>query len=313
VEGLERDLQRSLREYDRFLLQHEYALRGYERDRLNLQERVEDAETDLEEARELYRIETISRSELSDAEEAVDDAQDAIQDHEALVEEAVALHELSRQNYEDDIAALREEIDDLRARLAETRVTAPITGRVVSIEDAATVSGELLKQYATILEIADTRDPVIRSEIEEQYVSLIDVGTPVAVEVGGSRRPAAIERIGQFASSSSEGGTPTVELDIAVDSVADELLPGSSALVEVLIGQIDDALVLPRGPYLTSGNRRYLYRIAGERAERIEVEYGTITDERVQIVTGVRPGDRIVTSSYQSFVDKRTITLGGDQ
>ena len=92
-----------------------------------------------------------------------------------------------------------------------------------------------------------------------------------------------------------------------------EILPGSSALVEILIGEIADAVVLPRGSYLTSGNRRYLYHIDGETASRIEVEYGEITDDYVQIISGVQPGDQIITSSYQNYVDHQTVELGEDK
>ena len=84
-------------------------------------------------------------------------------------------------------------------------------------------------------------------------------------------------------------------------------------LVEILIGEIADAVVLPRGPYLTSGNRRYLYRVDGETATRVDVEYGEITDEYVQVISGVQPGDRIITSSYQNYIDHQSIEVGEDR
>ncbi|MFW5744982.1 MAG: efflux RND transporter periplasmic adaptor subunit [Spirochaetota bacterium] len=311
--SLERSLERSLRELDRFTLQHEYDLRSFERQRDKLEQALENARADLAETRELFEIGSATRTQVEDAEQAASDAGEAIADHEAEVEEAIALHELSLANYRDDIEATRLEIADIEERLAATTIRAPVSGRVVTIADAATVSGELLKQYASIVQIADTRDPLVESEIDEQYVPLIEVGREIAVETGGVRYEGAIERIGQIASTTNDGGTPTVEVDVAIETAGDgsqvEILPGASALVEVLIGRIDDALVLPRGPYLTSGNRRYLYRVSDGRADRIEVEYGTITEDRVQVVAGVAAGDRIITGSYQSYVDRESVLL----
>ncbi|MFW5738404.1 MAG: efflux RND transporter periplasmic adaptor subunit, partial [Spirochaetota bacterium] len=284
-----------------------------ERQRDKLEQALENARADLAETRELFEIGSATRTQVEDAEQAASDAGEAIADHEAEVEEAIALHELSLANYRDDIEATRLEIADIEERLAATTIRAPVSGRVVTIADAATVSGELLKQYASIVQIADTRDPLVESEIDEQYVPLIEVGREIAVETGGVRYEGAIERIGQIASTTNDGGTPTVEVDVAIETAGDgsqvEILPGASALVEVLIGRIDDALVLPRGPYLTSGNRRYLYRVSDGRADRIEVEYGTITEDRVQVVAGVAAGDRIITSSYQSYVDRESVLL----
>ena len=50
--------------------------------------------------------------------------------------------------------------------------------------------------------------------------------------------------------------------------------------------------------------------IQGNTARRTEVEYGEITDDRVQITAGLDPGDRVITSSYQTFIDQQEIQLG---
>lgn len=309
---LQRTLERDQREYERFLLQHEYSLRSLDRERDALAKELEEAEESLETQRDLLGLGSATASSVTDAEDAVEDARYAIEDHDATVEETVALYELSVQNYEDDIRSVEEEIADIDARLADTRITAPISGRIVSVSDAASTSGELLTQYTTILEIANTSNPVILAEIEEQYVPSIQSGQPVAVEVTGVRYPGEIERIGQIASSGADGGTPTVEIDVVIPQVG-ELIPGTSALLEVLIGEVDDAVVLPRGPYLTSGNRRYLFVIEGDTARRVEVTYGEITESRVQIVNGVQPGELVIISSYQSFVDRQQIEIGDSE
>jgi HlyD family secretion protein len=309
----ERDLERQLRELDRFLLQHEYTLRSYDRQRQNLLDSIDDAEEEATEVQELFDLGAASQGELDDADDRVEETRDALEDHDADVEEYQALHELNTANYEDDIAELEEEIAELEERISDTVVFAPISGRVISVSDAATTDGEILSQNEEILQLADTRNPLVETEIEEQYVGFITEGQPVAVEISSSRIPGGVERVGLTAQTTTSGGTPTVELDVALDVGEAEILPGSSALVEILIGEIADAVVLPRGPYLTSGNRRYLYRIDGETATRIDVEYGEITDEYVQVVSGVQPGDRIITSSYQNYIDHQTIELGEDR
>jgi len=306
-------LERQLREYDRFQLQNQYDVRGYDRKRNNLVDDLGDAQDELDETQELYDIGSASRSELLAAQDKVDTAQDAIDDHDAEVEEAQAIYELNKSNNEDDIQAIRDSIADLQARVSDARVRSPMTGRVISVADEATRSGERITQYQTLMDIADSRNPLIETEIEEQYVSAVAVGQPVAVDISGTRVAGVVERVGLTATSSSDGGTPTVELDVAVDVGDSEITIGTSTIVEVLIGEVPDAVILPRGPYLTSGNREYLYRVEGNTAQRIRVTYGTITDDAVQIVSGVEPGDRIITSSYTNFIDSETVELGGNE
>ena len=306
-------LQRQLRDYDRFLLSHQYDVRAFDRKRASLLSAVDDAEEELADVRELHELGSASLSELEDARDRLEDAEDAQEDHDAEVEQALAIHELTKSNYDDDIQTIREEITDLEDRLADTRVTSPIDGRVISIAEAATTTGERIQQYQTLMEISDSRNPLILTEIEEQYVDRISVGRPVAVEISGTRVEGAIERIGLTAQSASDGGTPTVELDVAINSGGSEIISGTSTVVEVLIGEVAGALVLPRGPFLTSGNRTYLYRVENGTASRVTATYGTITGSAVQILTGVEPGDTIITSSYSNFIEHETITLGGRQ
>lgn len=308
--SLERSYERSRRDYDRYLLSHAFNLQGYDRKRANLLVAIEDAEESLAATRELQQIGSVSLRELREAERKVSTAYDALADHDADVDQAISLHRLSVQNYEDDLQATRGEIDALGARIAATTIAAPITGRVIAVSAAARNTGELVAQYATLVELADTRNPLVRATIEEQYVASVSVGQPVAVEISGSRVAGAIERIGQTAATGSDGGT-VVELTVAIDIGSSEVLPGSSALAEVLLGEIPDALVLPRGPFLTSGNRRYLYVVEDGTARRVPVEFGLVTTSLVQITSGVRAGDQIITSSYQNYIDRQEIILGG--
>ena len=131
----------------------------------------------------------------------------------------------------------------------------------------------------------------------------------MVVTVSGREFPGSIERIGLLAEAPPAGGTPTVDLDFSVEAQSIEVIPGSTALAELVVGVVPDALVLPRGAYLTTGNRRYVFKRDGAAAVRTQVTYGAVTEQYVEIVTGVGAGDEIITSSYQSFVDFTRIEL----
>ena len=308
----QRSLERSLREFDRFLLQHEFSMRSAARQRSMLELELDDAIAHRTDVEELASVDLATAADRESARRRVESATAALDDHDASRDETLALHELSRRNYEDDIAATRQTIADLELRLAATRVTAPISGRVISIADAARTPGVVLQQYGQLMEIADTRNPLVQSQIEQQYVGLVGIGHPVAVEISGSRVAGQIERIGLTAATAAAGGTPVVDIDVALSVGDGEFVPGSTTVLELVVGEIPDAMVLPRGPFLTSGNRQFVYRVDGTTATRVAVTYGAVTNDYVQILTGVRPGDRIITSSYAGFLDRESITLGGN-
>ena len=131
------------------------------------------------------------------------------------------------------------------------------------------------------------------------------------VTISGQDFPGSIERIGLLAVIPSGGGPPEVELDLSVEVEDFEALPGGTALAELIVGVVPDALVLPRGPFLSTGNHLYLYKVEGSTAVRTQATFGAVTEQYVQIVSGVSAGDEIVTSSYQNYIDFASIDLGG--
>ena len=68
-------------------------------------------------------------------------------------------------------------------------------------------------------------------------------------------------------------------------------------------------MTIPRGPYLTTGSQRYLYKVEGSIARRVAVTFGLMEGNTVEILSGVEPGDEVITSGYQNFVEYEEITL----
>ena len=70
-----------------------------------------------------------------------------------------------------------------------------------------------------------------------------------------------------------------------------------------------NVLKLPRGAFVESGGGRVAYVVEGELAMRREIELGAISASEVEIVRGLRQGERIIVSDTSGFGDARTIIL----
>jgi HlyD family secretion protein len=68
-------------------------------------------------------------------------------------------------------------------------------------------------------------------------------------------------------------------------------------------------MMIPRGPYLTTGSQRYLYKVEGNVARRVDVTFGVMEGNTVEVLTGVEAGDEVITSGYQNFIEFEQITL----
>ena len=307
----QRNLVQNTRAHESLLLNREQAELNSAQIRRQLDVALVDAQEDLADAQELHTVGTITTTALENAETTADDARKALEDHDAAANIAEKLFQLARQDSEDNLEATRENLIDLEKQLEETRIRSPIEGRVVWTIDAITAIGEPIAQSTLILRVADTRDPFVETAIEEQYVSDISLGQQVVVTMSGRDVPGSIERIGLLAVIPADGGPPQVDLDLSVEVQDFEALPGGTALAELIVGVVPDALVLPRGPFLSTGNHLYLFKIDGNTAARTQATFGAVTERYVQIISGVSAGDEIITSSYQNYIDFETVDLGG--
>ena len=120
----------------------------------------------------------------------------------------------------------------------------------------------------------------------------------------------AFESLANLATKAgTEGAAATVPVTLSFDSPPPGLRIGASAAVDIEVGRREDALYLPRGPYLTTGGERVAYVAEGETAVRQSVVFGLIDGERVEVVDGLSEGQRVVVSSYEAFIDRETVRL----
>ncbi len=62
-----------------------------------------------------------------------------------------------------------------------------------------------------------------------------------------------------------------------------------------------DSLCLPRAPYLTSGQQLFVYRIENDSAIRTDVQFGMLQGNYIQVLSGLKAGDLVITSSYDQY------------
>ena len=196
-----------------------------------------------------------------------------------------------------------------QTRIAALAIASPIGGVVLAVEPALTVAGSSIARNQRLFTIADPDSAVIELQVEERHAPALRDGQPVALTVGTRTLAGAVIAIGSVARQAADGLGATVLVRVRPDPETGPLLPGASAVGVLEIGVKEAALVLPRGPFLTTGSQRYLYRVEAERAVRVAATFGLIEGNRVEVVTGVAEGDRVIVSGYQNFIEHDTVSL----
>ena len=130
----------------------------------------------------------------------------------------------------------------------------------------------------------------------------------MTVTIGSDTMNAEIIKIGKIATMDDDGLSAMVTVRAKPDTDK-SLTPGASAVASITLGIENNVLLLPRGSYLTTGSQKWIYRIEGDKAYKTEVNFGSIEGTEVEILSGLSEGDRIITSSYQNFIDEEVIEI----
>jgi HlyD family secretion protein len=299
-------LEKTRRDLEKLTLEHDYDTAAAARARPGLQRAVDDAVKDTADERALVAANAAPARDLKTAQDREDAAREALAKADADGAHAAAVYQLSRRNMEADIALLAAAAGRLQEAIDDLTVRAPFDGTIMEVNAQL---GAFISQYQKLFHLADTAHPQVVLDVPEDSVPGLAAGQQVTVINGAGRFSGTIERIGLEAQVGSSGSSATVPVYVTPAAVPGGVLPGSSATGEITLGTKKGALVLPRGPYLSSGNERWVYRISGGEAVRTEVSYGIIQADEVEVVAGLQAGDRIVTSGYQDYIDRERVRL----
>jgi HlyD family secretion protein len=267
---------------------------------------VADADTALLRARELEAAGAGTPKETADRERALLEARETLLLGELSYRESAQSYAMQRANLLDRLASLGLSRADYESRLAALDVRTTLAGRILSWK---LVEGDLVSRYGALATVADTTRPEARFAVPETTAPKLGVGMEVAISVGSSSYRGTITNVSLEATASSDLGS-TVSVTAVFEGTPPEFTAGTTAGGEILLGEKADAVLLPRGPFLSSGGGRYVYVVEDGFAIRKPVTFGITRGSVVEVSTGLNYGDRVITSDYGPFSGRERVKLG---
>ncbi len=187
----------------------------------------------------------------------------------------------------------------------QLHIKAPIEG--VIIERAAT-TGELVDKSKTIYTISDPTQLWAIAEVKERDIAAVKAdqdATFEALAYPDEKFHGKVILVG----NQVESGSRTIEVRIAVENSDGRLKPGMFADVEIVTTILDNVLLIPDNALQTDGEDQIVFvALDGNKFAKRVVKLGLEQSGRVQILSGVKAGENVVTDG--SFVLKSEMLKG---
>jgi len=314
TDDLEWELVKSQAAYDEALrsakkddTSYEFSIRQQDISIKTAERNLANAKDNLEQTQGLFERNIASSSELSSAKNAVADASDSLELAKLNREQTVTQYELALTNRATDLAQKIKTIEDLKQSIADCTIRSGTNGKVYSL---AVAVGDRVNSYATVAVVADPSDIQVGIDVAENRIGEVKAGNPVTVTIGDTAVKGSVTNIASSATTSSSSSASTVRVTADFSAVPPNAIVGGSVSTEIQVGIIENALVLPRGPYLSSGNYSNVYVISDNAsAEKRAASFGISDGTVIQVVSGLEEGERIITSAYQEFIHLPTVSL----
>jgi cobalt-zinc-cadmium efflux system membrane fusion protein len=104
--------------------------------------------------------------------------------------------------------------------------------------------------------------------------------------------------------------TRTVEVWVLLDNKRGLLKPNLFARADIVLGQNEAALTVPNVAILEANGEKFVFVHQGEKYDRVDVTLGAIDDQYSEVLTGIVPGDEVVTQGAREIY---TLWLAGGQ
>jgi HlyD family secretion protein len=145
----------------------------------------------------------------------------------------------------------------------------------------------------------------VRVPIDELYLPKISVGLPSTTDFAGKTYRLMITYI-----------YPTIqngrfEVDMNFDGETPQgIRRGQSLRMRIELGQASEELLLPVGGFYKDTGGNWVFVMDGEgKAVRRDIKLGRKNTENFEVLEGLMPGDRVITSSYENFGDNQVLLL----
>lgn len=142
--------------------------------------------------------------------------------------------------------------------------------------------------------------------IDENYIDRVEAGLQGKVERQGKKYDVTLYKV------YPEVAEGTFKADLRLDGVMPEnIRVGQTYYINLQLEEPTEAVLVPRGAFFksTGGHKAFVLSQDGKSATLRDIKIGRQNPQYYEVLEGLEPGERIITSSYKNFGNATNLRL----
>jgi HlyD family secretion protein len=200
------------------------------------------------------------------------------------------------QGSQNALAVMKEKVGDLVVR-------APIDGQLTSLDAEV---GENKNKGDRLGEIDVLSGFKVRVDIDQHYLSRVYIGLKGSFSFADTTYNLVVKKV----YSQVTNGSFQVDMEFA-GAVPKGIRRGQTLQVLLALSEQRQSVLVPKGGFFQQTGGNWIFKVSadGSKAYRVNIQLGSANTDYYEVTDGLKPGDVVITSSYENFGDKQELEL----
>ncbi len=208
------------------------------------------------------------------------------------------------------IKQMRESLENMKLNMQMIRkrkdnlaVKAPIDGELGLLEVAL---GQSIGSGAKIGQINELGSFKIEAQIDEHYIDRVSAGLTATFERQNETYDAVIRKV----YPEVRGGKFQADFKFSGEQPSN-VRTGQTYYLNLQLGQPESAILIPRGTFYQKTGGKWIYVVDPEEGKAVkrEIRIGRQNPQFYEVLEGLEPGEKVITSGYDNFGDNEVLVF----
>ena len=269
-----------------------------------------DVENSLIEAKRLYELnkklydkDAIARQDLIKSQNDYNYQKERMQLAKQILEQDSLAVKQEKNQVTSSYQRTQNALELMRRKVADLVVKAPVDGQLTSLDAEIGQSKNKGERLGQIDVLSGYK---VRVDIDEHYISRIYTGQTGSFDFDGKSYTLVIKKV----YTQVTNGRFQVDMEFESE-VPEGIRRGQTLQIRVALSQEKQALLIPKGGFFQETGGNWIFKVSedGASAYKADISLGSQNTEYYEVLSGLEPGDRVITSSYDNYKEVQELVL----
>ncbi|WP_418636603.1 efflux RND transporter periplasmic adaptor subunit [Winogradskyella sp.] len=277
---------------------------------INRQNQFTDVENNLIEAERVYNLNkrlyekgAIGRMDYESSQNNYEYQKERMKLAKQVLTEDTISSKLEVSQAKNSYARTQSALELMRKKVGDLVVRAPIDGQLTSLDAEI---GQSINKGTRLGQVDVTSGYKVRVDIDEHYISRIYNGQIGTFTLNNKTYTLVIKKV----FTQVTNGRFQVDMKFEGD-VPEGIRRGQNLQIRVALSAEKEALLVSKGGFFQKTGGNWVFKVSedGNTAYKVNIRLGSQNTEYYEVLEGLNPGDKVVTSSYDAFGDTEELIL----